>query len=416
MNKLLRTILAVSTALGALAISTPSQAMSNYARQTGQACSSCHFQHYPLLNEFGRAFKAGGFTLGGKLGLLDGAEGLSLPEVLNAGLVTKIRYQKSNGPTVAGSDTTNNGQLQFPDELLLMLGGRVSENIGAQIDLSLNNNAAGTAVTGSSHVVDGMKMPFIYDVAGMKAGVIPFTTAGQGVSYGFELLNTGAVRGQRAVEARKTYSAQQYINTGSAAQGIALVASNPQFFANLSKWSPRSVGDKTGSPDATYFRLAATPSLGDWDLGVGLQSWSGSATNNALTAVDTKAWAIDAQAQGKIGAMPLGVYLTHAKADGSPAVGTKNFFNANINAMTATTVAAELGVLPGKATVTLAYRKGDNGKATLNGDNALMIGGPYQIVQNVQLQLNHESYSGSAYNGTPANGDQLTTLMLFASF
>jgi hypothetical protein len=37
-------------------------------------------------------------------------------------------------------------------------------------------------------------------------------------------------------------------------------------------------------------------------------------------------------------------------------------------------------------------------------------------VQNVQLQLNHEAYSGSAYNGTPANGDQLTTLMLFASF
>ncbi len=408
MNQQLRSILAVSAALGALAISTPSQAMSNYARQTGQACSTCHFQHYPLLNEFGRAFKASGFTLPGKQGLLDGAEGLSLPEVLNAGLVTKIRYQKSNGPKVAGTDTTNNGQLQFPDELLLMLGGRISENIGAQVDLDL------TADTNS--VVDGMKMPFMFNIGGVKAGVIPFTTAGQGVSYGFELLNTGAVRGQRAVEARKTFSAQQYINTGSAAQGIALVASNPQFFANLSKWSPRSVGDKTGAPDATYFRIAATPSVGDWDLGVGLQSWSGSATNSALTAIDTQAFAIDAQAQGKIGEMPLGVYLTHAKADGSPAVGTKNFFNANPNDRKATTIAAELGVLPGKATLELGYRKGDTGAATNSGDNAWMIGATYQVVQNVQLQLNYESYSGSAYNGTPANGDQLTTLMLFASF
>lgn len=410
MHKLLRSILAVSAALGALAISTPSQAMSNYARQTGQACSACHFQHYPLLNEFGRAFKASGFTLPGKQGLLDGAEGLSLPEVLNAGLVTKIRYQKSNGPKIAGTDTTNNGQLQFPDELLLMLGGRISEHIGAQVDLDLSAD--------TNSVVDGMKMPFIFDVGGVKAGVIPFTTAGQGVSYGFELLNTGAVRGQRAVEARKTFSAQQYINTGSAAQGIALVASNPSYFANVSKWSPRSVGDSTGSPDSTYFRIAATPSFGDWDLGVGLQSWSGSSTkpDATLTEVDTKALAIDAQAQGKIGAMPLGVYLTHAKADGSPAVGTKNFFNSNTNDRKATTIAAELGVLPGKATLEIGYRKGDNGKATGNGDNAWMIGGTYQIVQNVQLQLNYESYSGSAYNGTPANGDQLTTLMLFASF
>jgi hypothetical protein len=408
MNKLLRTILAASAALGALAISMPSQAMSNYARQTGQACSACHFQHYPLLNEFGRAFKASGFTLPGKQGLLDGAEGLSLPEVLNAGLVTKIRYQKSNGPKVAGTHNTNDGELQFPDELLLMLGGRVSEHIGVQIDLALNHN--------TTQFVDGFKMPFIYDVAGMKAGVIPFTTAGQGVSYGFELLNTGAVRGQRTVEARKTFSAQQYINTGSAAQGIALVASNPQYFGNFSKWSPRAVGDKTGSPDSNYFRIAATPSMGNWDLGVGLQSWSGSSTDTTLTEFDTKAFAVDAQAQGKIGTMPLGVYFSHAKADGSPAVGTKNFFNANPNDRNATAISAELGVLPGKATVVLGYRKGDNGKATNSGDNAWLVGGSYQLVQNLHLQLNHEMYSGSAYNGTPANGDRLTTLMLFGSF
>lgn len=407
MSKLLRTILAATAALGAFAISLPSQAMSTYARQTGQACSSCHFQHYPMLNEFGRSFKAAGYTLGGKQGVIDG-EALSLPEVLNAGLVTKIRYQKSNGSTVAGTHTTNDGQLQFPDELLLMLGGRISENIGAQVDLDLSAD--------TNSVVDGMKMPIMFDLGAIKAGVIPFTTAGQGVAYGFELLNTGAVRGQRAVEARKTFSAQQYIGTGSAAQGIALVASNPGYFANLSKWSPRSVGDATGAPEATYFRLAATPSVSGWDVGVGLQSWTGSATDSALANIDTKAWAVDAQLQGLLGTLPLGVYLTHAKADGTPVGGTKNLFNSNPNNKEATTIAAELGVLPGKATVMLGYRNADNGKASNSGDNAWMVAATYQLVQNVQLQLNHEIYSGSAYNGTPANGDQLTTLMLFASF
>jgi len=415
MNKLLRSILAMSAVMGSLAISTESQAMANYARQTGKACTSCHFQSFPALNEYGRDFKAAGYTqMGNGQGKVEGKSGLSITDVLNAAVVTKIRYQKSNGPTVAGTNNTNDGELQFPDELLLMLGGRVSKNIGVQVDLNLAGQKAGT--TGATHVVDGMKMPFMFDMGGVTAGVIPFTTAGQGVSYGFELLNTGAVRGQRIVEARKTFSAQQYIGTGDAAQGVAAVASNSHFFANFSMWSPRSVGDKTGAPKASYFRLAATPKMGEWDLGAGVQSWSGSATNASLTNVDIKAWAIDAQAQGKIAELPLGIYLTHANAAGSPTVGNKNFFNANPNDKTATTVAAQLGILPNKATMMLGYRKGDNGKASNSADNGWMLGASYNIVQNVQLQLNHEMYSGSAYNGTPANGDQLTTLMLFASF
>lgn len=406
MNKLSKAILGAVIATGVIAVSTQSQAMSNYARQMGMACSGCHFQNFPLLNEFGRAFKASGYTLIGKQGKVEGEQGLSLPEVLNAGVVTKIRYQKSNGPTVAGTNTTNNGQFQFPDEALLVLGGRVSDNIGVQAELNL---AGGT-------VLEGFKMPFMFDVGSVKAGVIPFTTMNHGVAFGFELLNTGAVRSQRVMEARNTFSAQQYIGTATAAQGLAAVASNSMFFANLSKWSPRAVGDPTGTPTATYFRLAATPKMGNWDLGGGVQSWSGSATDPTLATFNTKAWAVDAQAQGSAGAMPLGIYLTYARAAGSPAVGTGNIFNGNPRDRTATTIAGELGVLPGKATLLLGYRGGDNGRAANSGDNAWVIGGKYNIVQNVQLQLNHEKFSGSAYDGTPANGNQMTTLMLFASF
>jgi hypothetical protein len=396
-------------ALTAMAIAPQVFALPGYMRQTGMACNACHFQSFPALNEMGRAFKAGGYTLMGTQQKIEGNEGLSLPETLNAGVVMKIRYQKSNGAKVAGTHTTNDGELQFFDELLLMIGGRVSENIGAQIELNLPGK-------GADPVVENFKMPFIYDVAGIKAGVIPFTTASQGAAYGFELLNTGAVRGVRIMEARKSFSAQQYIGTGSAAEGVALVASNSIFFANISKWSPRSVGAaNTGSPTANYFRLAFTPKIGNWDMGVGVQSWSGSATEPiALALVDTKASAVDAQAQGEVGSMPLGIYLTHASASASGV--NPNFFNTQAKAKSATTIAGQLGVLPGKATLLMAYRKGDNGKATGNTDNSLMLGGTYQLVQNVQLQLNHEKYSGSAYDGTPADGNKLTTLMLFAAF
>lgn len=407
----------LGVAFVAIAMMPQAFAVPGYSRQTALACSSCHYQSFPALNELGRSFKAGGFTMMGTQKLVEGSEGLSLPETLNAGFVTKIRYQQANGAKVDGTNTVNDGQLQMFDELLLILGGRVSENIGVQVELNLPGK-------NTDPVVENFKMPFIYDVGGIKAGVIPFTTAGQGVSYGFELMNTGAVRGGRIMEARKTFSAQQYIGTDGKAEGVAAVASNSMFFLNVSKWSPRSAGDTNkGSPTANYLRLGFTPKLGNWDTAIGVQSWSGQATRSntaapLLTAVETKAYAVDAQMQGDVGTMPVGIYLTYANASGSDqTAGTiKNAFNANPNAETAMTIAGQLGVVPGRATLLMAYRKGDNGKTANNGDNAILFGGTYLLSQNVQFQLNHEKYSGSAYDVVTTNGDQLTTLMLFGGF
>lgn len=407
---MLKIIYLLAGVMATLAFAPQASAVPGFSRQTGMACNACHYQSFPALNELGRSFKAGGFTMMGTQKLIEGTGGLSLPETLNANLVVKIRYQQSNGAKVEGTNTSNDGQLQFPDEMQLMVGGRVSENIGALLDLNLQSK-------GEEPVVENFKMPFIYDVSGIKAGMIPFTTASQGVSYGFELLNTGATRGARIMEASKSFSAQQYIGTGSAAEGVAVVASDSMFFANISKWSPRSVGAaNSGSPSATYVRLAITPKMGNWDTGVGVQSWSGSATLPTLVQNDTKAYAVDAQAQGEVAAMPLGIYLTYANASATEAGGKTNLFNANANAKTAATIAGQLGVVPGRATLLMAYRKGDTGSAANNGDNSVMLGGTYLLAQNVQCQLNHELLSGSKYDGTTEFGNQLTTFMLFAAF
>lgn len=157
---------------------------------------------------------------------------------------------------------------------------------------------------------------------------------------------------------------------------------------------------------------------------MGVQSWSGEASKSntaagpLLTFVETKAYAVDAQVQGDLGSMPVGVYLTYANASGSSqtAGAIQNFYNGAVNAKTAATIAGQLGVVPGRATVLMAYRKGDTGAAANNEDNSVMIGGTYLMAQNVQFQLNHEVFSGSKYDGTPANGNELTTLMLFGGF
>ena len=415
-SNLINRVLAMGAALAAFWFAVPAHAVSMYARQTGLECNVCHFQHYPLLNEFGRSFKASGYTmLGQQQGEVKG-ENLSIPASLNVGIVAKLRYQKANGPKVPGTRTENDGRFDIPDEFNIMLGGRISENIGFFFEGS----------TVESPFLGSFKIPFVYDLAGIKVGAIPFSTGELGASFGFELLNTGAVKNQRMVEQGADISAQQYITGAHQARGVAFIAFDPLGFANLTKWSPGHVGDHVSRPSANYLRVAATPKFAGWDLAAGVQAWNGSADvgpGSAVVPNDVKAWAVDAQAQGAIADMPLGVYLSHARAAATGTTGNPNFFNPTPgnSARTATAISAELGVLPRKATVMLALRKADTGDPAFNGDNAFTLGGTYQLVQNMQVQLTHAIRHGSAYdagspNMTAGTGDRLTTLVLFGSF
>jgi len=386
-----------------------------FARQTGLACSTCHFQHFPALNAFGRAFKAGGYTQIGGQGKIEG-EDLSIPDTLNASLVTKIRYQKTNGKNTTAAPAnaesgTNKGDLQFPDEAALLIGGRAGEHVGFLLEASLKDATSFTSY----------KMPIVYDVGPVKLSVIPFTTDGLGASYGFELLNTGAVRHQRVLEnaSGTVTSAQQYIGTATAAEGFAFVAYNEMGYINYTLWGPSHDANIAVGPLSNYFRVAATPNLGGWDMGIGAQLWSGTTDVGNNTKYPTHAYAVDAQAQGNVG-LPLGVYLSYGNAKKTKAGDTANLFNSNAKDKKAVAVLAELGVLPGKATIAAGYRSDDTGEAANNKQNAITLGASYLLAQNVQVQLNYSMYSGSYYdlaaNNEDGNGDRLATLMVFAAF
>jgi hypothetical protein len=132
-------VLSIAGVMAVAAFAPEASALPLFARQTGMACSACHFQHFPLLNGFGRSFKAAAFTMMGAQGKVEGDK-LSLPETLNMAVLTTAGYTKNNTAAAAGVaaaggiKTAGNGNVYVPGtngEFSLFIGGRTSEFSGA---------------------------------------------------------------------------------------------------------------------------------------------------------------------------------------------------------------------------------------------------------------------------------------------
>jgi len=416
-------VLSLAGVLAATAFAPEAAAVPAFARQTGMACTACHAQHFPILNSFGRAFKASGYTMMGAQGKVEG-DHLSLPDTLNASIVMKLRYQDDNtaGPVGASDAVAQNaggGQLQFFDEFALLFGGRVADNVGFLLEAQMISTAPLAA---------GFKMPFVFDVGGAKLSVIPFTTDALGVQYGYEQSSGGVFRANRWAEHRREVSAVQYLADrlgGGAATGVAFAASNDMGFINLTKWDASFMpGPGTGSGpggdlDSNYVRIAATPTVGDWAMVVGLGKMSGSSFSNITAAkLDTDQTFFDFQAQGEVAGKELGVYFQHAKA---PRTLAGNAYSGAAGGVgnpdkKATTIGADYTVIPHALSIGAAYRQADSGAAaTVNGDDAWTVTAVYDLYQNVAFHLNYSSYSGSAHNAVGAVKN-LTTLMLEAAW
>ncbi|MBU1424494.1 MAG: hypothetical protein KKH12_11970 [Gammaproteobacteria bacterium] len=434
-------VLSLASVLAATAFAPEASAIPAFARQTNQACTACHMQHFPVLNSTGQEFKAGGYTQMGTKGKIKGDD-ISIPDQLNAAVLIKARYQKSNGDssgTISGT-TTDSGQWQIPDELSLFFGGRVAEGEKIKIGMMMENNLVGGPIAG---IIAGMKVPVVVALDPVNVMVIPYLTDGLGAAYGYEQSSTGTTRGIRWAENRKEISAAQYTGVGAgAASGIALVVHSDFGYVNLSRWSPNfAYAGGTGGVQmsSTWLRVAATPTIADWGLHIAYGVASGSNYCNDVTQgaaatpvdtdkCDTKGSVFDVQAQGAIADMETSFYFQTSKSPKSSSAVTKdingnitafngaNSFNSSTaNDLKATTIGADVSVIPHTLHVGAAYRKGTKSNATADKDDAITLTAVYDLFQNVALHANYSKYSGPAYDA-PGASNSLLTMMLEAAW
>lgn len=453
----MKTLALTLAGITAIAVLAPeASALPLFARQVGMACSACHFQHYPLLNSFGRAFKANGFTMMGTQPMLSG-DNLSIPDRLNfSGLASAYYSSQSGDPKTPQVGVPSSG-----GELSLFYGGRVSENAGFLSELA----AGGAAATSSA------KLILLYPVGDNRAGVALYSTSGQGAGYGMELLNTGATDAQKMmnnVGLQEQHGgaayAGRYLGITGNATGASLVADGSWGFANVGVYAPAGPGTNATAQNLslTYARIVGTFDLAGWDSAVGIQNLGGkfcqpavqlvSATpGNAGTAAfagecdDYAATIVDAQFQGEIGGLSTGFYVEYGMAPAG-SNGNNNFYAGansqlilaagNVGASQANMKASTLNmsttieVQPG-TTVQLGARFAQLTDASSNGanaaiagnDNALMIGATYLLAQNMNLGANYTVSSGSAWDayknangGTDAVGKTAGTVYLYTVF
>jgi hypothetical protein len=280
--------------------------------------------------------------------------------------------------------------------------------------------------------------------------VVPFGADGHGPSYGFETLNTGASDIHLTFEHAGQTSSYSYLGIdGTGVAGAAAVLWDPRFYVSVTKYAPTyggpagigsnyspGSGIQTGKgPSANYFRGVYFIPIRGWDTAVGVQVFSGSAavsydsTNAQGTLFNgayqwTKAWIVDAQAQGVLFNRQLGVYFTHGSAAASPSNAdpvsgnNENLFNyqdralgIGVNAKTVTTLTASYSVIPYKVNLTAGIEIANNGSdRSITGvsasDNAYTIGLVYLFAQNVKFLFEGSKLQnpGQLDNITDTNG------------
>ncbi len=430
-------VLSIAGVLAVAAFAPEASALPVFARQTGMACSACHFQHFPMLNAFGRSFKSGAFTMMGAQTKVEEEGSLSIPSTLNMAVLASMGYVKTNQTANTSGALKNNGNGTWGvpgvgggggvNEASLFVGGRVSDFAGFLSEITLG---------GAGAALDSAKMPVLFAVGDYRVGFVPFATNVQGASYSLETLNTGAnavhmqsnTVGPNA-EFANAMSAQQYLGTNGAAVGLGFVGTSDMGFVNITKYQQTGIANgATASLGSTYARIVGTFDLAGWDAGVGIQNWSGASLFavpavagvapyvTAVAAVAatnlqvTKASAIDGQMQGELGGMPVGFYASYARAPGTAVGAMANTYNGGTLTRSSFNINAELGVLPGVATIGAAIRQGKSGVAAVVGggnlsDNALMLTATYKLQQNMMARLSYVSNTGGFWSAANANSN-----------
>jgi hypothetical protein len=131
---------------------TPASATPGFARQSGLACEACHTV-FPELTPFGRLFKLNGYVFSNVKQLQDINTQNQSTLALGEFPPISVQLQASNTSLghsvpdqgVGVNDLSQKNSTQFPQALSLFYTGKISDNLGAflQLTWSPNNNSVG---------------------------------------------------------------------------------------------------------------------------------------------------------------------------------------------------------------------------------------------------------------------------------
>ena len=298
---------------GIMLAPTTAKAIPAFARQTGAACLSCHFQTFPSLKPFGRAFKMGSFTDVGDQALIED-DNLSIPVVLNATFNIAANYNNTSA-----SGQQSKGTFQIPKQTVLMVAGRLGSNTGAFAGFM-----GGMKGNGGSGV-RAWQFLNSFDVGSVKIGVSAASTPFGGGG----LLALSNVYGQHAdVLGGGDVDAIDAVGYSNPTTAIGTWVGNQDGFIQVALIAPSQATGGTTNVGLSLGKLIRADemlTIGGWDTVVGFGLVSGSA-GKGNTAQNTTGYRvpmnlqfIDAQAQGQIGDMNVGIYADWAHAKGKTA-------------------------------------------------------------------------------------------------
>jgi len=114
----------------------------SFSRQTGLPCSACHTT-FPQLTSFGRSFKLNGYTLTGLQLVTAGDSGKRQSLKLDLIPPVSAMFMTSLTQTRKAQPGTQNGNVEFPQELSLFFGEAITPRLGTFLQVTYDPRAGG---------------------------------------------------------------------------------------------------------------------------------------------------------------------------------------------------------------------------------------------------------------------------------
>ncbi len=126
----------------------PSVPIPSFSRQTGLACSACHTT-FPQLNAFGRLFKLNGYTMTTQQTI--DAKGKSGRTTLRLDKIPpfSVMALSSFSQTQKAVPGQQNGDVAFPEQLSLFVGGAITPKLGTFIQLTYDPSSGSIGIDNS---------------------------------------------------------------------------------------------------------------------------------------------------------------------------------------------------------------------------------------------------------------------------